>query len=82
MAVSERLRIPVVSTPWYPIPPSAYGGIELMAYFLRRELRRLGHKVTVIGSEGSAPEVEPLAPAAWSADLSSRATPRSPTSSS
>lgn len=69
MAASDRLRIAVISTPWYPLPPGGYGGIELMAYLLSRELRRLGHDVTVIGADGSAPEVEPLAPAAWSADL-------------
>jgi glycosyltransferase involved in cell wall biosynthesis len=69
MDVSERLRIAVVSTPWYPLPPGGYGGIELMAYLLSRELRRLSHDVIVIGPEGSAREVEPLAPAAWSADL-------------
>jgi glycosyltransferase involved in cell wall biosynthesis len=59
----------VVAPPWYPLPPRGYGGIELMVYLLGRELRRLGHEVTLFGAEGSAPGVEMLAPAGWSGDL-------------
>jgi glycosyltransferase involved in cell wall biosynthesis len=40
-----------------------------MVHLLGRELRNLGHEVTLFGAEGSAPEVEMLAPAAWSGDL-------------
>jgi glycosyltransferase involved in cell wall biosynthesis len=69
MPPSERLRIAVVAPPWYPLPPRGHGGIELMVYLLSRELRRLGHDVTTLGAEGSAAEVEALAPAAWTRDL-------------
>ena len=44
-----RLRIAMISTPWYPVPPTGYGGIEAMAAVLVDALVLAGHEVTVIG---------------------------------
>ncbi len=63
------LRIALIAPPWYPLPPNGYGGTELVVHLLHSELRRMGHRVTVFGAEGSDPDVEALAPASWSDDL-------------
>jgi glycosyltransferase involved in cell wall biosynthesis len=44
------LRVALVAPPWYPIPPSAYGGIEAVVYWLAEGLLARGHQVTVIGA--------------------------------
>jgi glycosyltransferase involved in cell wall biosynthesis len=41
------LRIGIIAPPWLPVPPSAYGGTELMIDALCRGLDRLGHDVTL-----------------------------------
>jgi glycosyltransferase involved in cell wall biosynthesis len=43
------LRIAMISTPWYPLPPPAYGGIEAMCAGLVDTLVERGHEITVIG---------------------------------
>jgi glycosyltransferase involved in cell wall biosynthesis len=60
-----------VGTPWFAVPPNGYGGIELMAYNLARELQERGHQVTVIGRQGSQGPFEnvALAPESWVEDL-------------
>ena len=68
-AALDALRIAIVAPPWYPIPPKGYGGTELVVHLLHRELRRLGHDVTVFGAEDSEPGVTMLADASWSHDL-------------
>lgn len=45
----EPLDIAMISTPWYELPPVAYGGIESMCAALVDGLVELGHNVTVIG---------------------------------
>lgn len=47
------MRIGIVAPPWYPIPPTGYGGIEWMIYWLTEGLVARGHEVTVIGAGGS-----------------------------
>jgi glycosyltransferase involved in cell wall biosynthesis len=69
---TDALRIAIVAPPWYPLPPKGYGGTELVAHLLQRELRQMGHQVTVFGAEGSDPEVTVLADAAWTHDLGGR----------
>lgn len=44
------LRIGVVAPAWFPIPPSGYGGIEWMVYWLVEGLAELGHDVTLIAA--------------------------------
>src|SRR5213079_1137262 len=53
----------------YPIPPKGYGGTELVVHLLHRELRRMGHDVSVFGAADSEPGVTMLADAEWSHDL-------------
>lgn len=64
----------MIVSPWYPVPPIGYGGIELMAYNLARELQLRGHQVTVIGQQGSKGPFETvaLAPESWSDQLGGR----------
>ena len=67
----ERRRIAIIVSPWYPVPPSGYGGIELMAYNLGRELTNRGHHVTILGGQGSRGPFESLAlaPESWTPQL-------------
>jgi len=67
----ETRRIALIVSPWYPVPPTGYGGIELMAYYLARELSQRSHSVTVIGRQGSQGPFETLAlaPESWSKQL-------------
>jgi len=51
--LSGRLRIGLVPPLWTPIPPKAYGGIELMVHLLTEELVRRGHDVTLFGTADS-----------------------------
>jgi len=64
-------RIAMIVSPWYPVPPAGYGGIELMAYNLARELQLRGHQVTVIGQQGSKGPFETVAvaPESWTDQL-------------
>jgi glycosyltransferase involved in cell wall biosynthesis len=67
-------RIAMIVSPWYPVPPVGYGGIELMAYNLARELQLRGHQVCVVGQQGSKGpfEVAAVAPESWSDQLGTR----------
>jgi glycosyltransferase involved in cell wall biosynthesis len=64
----------MIVSPWYPVPPTGYGGIELMAYHLASELQRRGHEVSVIGQQGSKGPFETIAiaPESWSSQLGTR----------
>lgn len=44
------LRIAVVAPPWFPIPPSGYGGIEAMVHALVEGLVDRGHDVVLVGA--------------------------------
>ncbi|MGH7765712.1 MAG: glycosyltransferase family 4 protein [Candidatus Dormibacteraceae bacterium] len=67
-------RIALIVSPWYPVPPAGYGGIELMAYNLACELQLRGHQVSVIGQQGSQGPFESIAiaPESWSGQLGGR----------
>ncbi len=47
------MRIAIVSTPFVPVPPPAYGGTELVVHALSRALGRAGHDVTVFATGDS-----------------------------
>ena len=47
-------KVLIVSTPWYPTPPPAYGGIESVCWNLSRGLADLGCDVTLFGAGQSA----------------------------
>jgi len=70
----DRRRIAMIVSPWFPVPPKGYGGIELMAYHLANELQRRGHEVSVIGQQGSKGKFETIAiaPESWSSQLGTR----------
>ena len=49
MSEKQSLAITMIATPWFALPPGAYGGIEAMCAELVDGLVELGHRVTVIG---------------------------------
>jgi len=65
-----EVRIALVSTPFVPLPPPAYGGTELVVDALVRALGRGGHEVTVFATGDSrAPRLHSVFPrAVWPPD--------------
>src|SRR3954452_22854471 len=51
--MSEKLRIAVLSPVWFPVPPTGYGGIELVVSLLADGLVDAGHEVTLFASGDS-----------------------------
>jgi glycosyltransferase involved in cell wall biosynthesis len=49
------VNIALIAPPWYPVPPSGYGGIELVVGLLAQEFERCGHRVTVFANGDSRP---------------------------
>ncbi len=47
------------------MPPDGYGGIELVVGLLCGALRKAGHRVTLLGAEGSHPDAIAVAPRSW-----------------
>jgi len=47
------VKIALVSTPILKTPPSSYGGLEVVVYWLGKELVKAGHEVTLIAAKGS-----------------------------
>src|SRR5262249_2797609 len=47
------VRIALISTPFFPVPPPKYGGTELIVYHLARDLAARGHHV-ILYSTGSS----------------------------
>jgi glycosyltransferase involved in cell wall biosynthesis len=57
------MRVAIVAPPWYPVPPTGYGGIEWVVSLLADGLTERGHQVTLFappGSETGARLVPPL----------------------
>jgi glycosyltransferase involved in cell wall biosynthesis len=46
----SQLRIAVIATPWFQLPPRGYGGIEWICFWLVEELVRRGHEVTLVAA--------------------------------
>jgi glycosyltransferase involved in cell wall biosynthesis len=65
----KKMNIALVSSPWYPVPPHGYGGIELVVGLLAAGLRRRGHMVHLFGAEGSDEGTIVCAPKEWREDL-------------
>lgn len=60
------MRIAEIAPPWFSIPPTGYGGIEMVVDRLVHGLHERGHEVTLFAPEGSvarATVVSPLEPA-------------------
>jgi glycosyltransferase involved in cell wall biosynthesis len=53
MTRTEPLRIAVLAPPWFPVPPSGYGGIEWVVSILADALAHAGHEVTLFASGDS-----------------------------
>ena len=43
----KPLRIAILSPPWFPVPPTGYGGIEWIVSLLADGLSDQGHEVTI-----------------------------------
>ncbi|GIH15824.1 glycosyltransferase family 4 protein [Rugosimonospora africana] len=61
------MRIGLISTPWTPLPPPAYGGLEAVVDHLARGFAAAGHEVLVAATEDSTCPV-PLVPGCPPAD--------------
>ena len=48
-----KLRIALISTPFFTIPPKGYSGLEMVLWDLAEGLDELGHIVTIFANEGS-----------------------------
>jgi glycosyltransferase involved in cell wall biosynthesis len=51
--MSDRLRIAILAPMWFPVPPTGYGGIELVVSLLADGLVDAGHEVTLFASGDS-----------------------------
>jgi glycosyltransferase involved in cell wall biosynthesis len=65
--VSDPLKIAVLAPPWFAVPPTGYGGIELVVSLLADGLAEAGHDVTLFASgdsltKGKLSAVFPTAP--------------------
>ena len=58
------MRIAVVAPVWFPVPPSGYGGIELVVALLADGLVDAGHDVTLFASGGSQTKAKLVSPMA------------------
>jgi glycosyltransferase involved in cell wall biosynthesis len=47
------MRVAVIAPPWYPVPPTGYGGIEWVVSLLADGLTERGHQVTLFAPPGS-----------------------------
>jgi glycosyltransferase involved in cell wall biosynthesis len=56
------MRIAVIAPPWFPVPPSGYGGIELVVGLLVDGLVDAGHDVTLFASGGSKTKAALVSP--------------------
>jgi glycosyltransferase involved in cell wall biosynthesis len=51
--VTDPLRIAILAPPWFPVPPTGYGGIEWVVSLLADGLVDAGHDVTLFASGDS-----------------------------
>src|SRR5215203_7526879 len=51
--MNDRLKIAILSPTWFPVPPTGYGGIELVVSLLADGLVDAGHDVTLFASGDS-----------------------------
>ncbi|GIU88858.1 MAG: glycosyl transferase [Acidimicrobiia bacterium] len=56
------MRIGIVAPVWFPVPPSGYGGIELVVSLLADGLVDAGHDVTLFASGGSSTKATLVTP--------------------
>ena len=51
--MTDRLRVAILAPTWFPVPPTGYGGIELVVSLLADGLVDAGHEVTLFASGDS-----------------------------
>ncbi|GAG97838.1 unnamed protein product, partial [marine sediment metagenome] len=51
--VEGKLKIAITAAPFITVPPSHYGGAEIIIYDLAESLAKMGHDVTVFAADGS-----------------------------
>jgi glycosyltransferase involved in cell wall biosynthesis len=56
------MRIAIVAPVWFPVPPTGYGGIELVVSLLADGLVEAGHDVTLFASGGSRSRAKVVSP--------------------
>jgi glycosyltransferase involved in cell wall biosynthesis len=49
----RKLRIALISTPFFTVPPAGYSGLEQIVWDLSEALDELGHEVTIFAPDGS-----------------------------
>lgn len=49
----KKLRIALISTPFFTVPTSGYSGLEQVVWDLAESLDELGHEVTIFAPDGS-----------------------------
>ncbi|MHB8642280.1 MAG: glycosyltransferase family 4 protein [Gaiellaceae bacterium] len=64
------MRVAVIAPPWFPVPPTGYGGIEWVVSLLADGLVEGGHDVTLFASGDSHTKakldaIHPVAPSEW-----------------
>src|SRR5947208_16899586 len=57
-----NMRIAEIAPPWFVVPPTGYGGIELVVALLTDGLVERGHDVTLFASGGSRTKATLVAP--------------------
>ena len=62
------MKIAVVAPVWFPVPPTGYGGIELVVSLLADGLADAGHDVTLFASGGSRTSAKLVSPMAEAPD--------------
>jgi glycosyltransferase involved in cell wall biosynthesis len=55
------MRIGLIAPPWVPVPPTTYGGTELVVDTLARGLQDLGHEVLLVATSDSTCPVPTIA---------------------
>jgi glycosyltransferase involved in cell wall biosynthesis len=56
------MRIALIAPPWYPVPPTGYGGIEWVVALLADGLADRGHEVTLFAPAGSTTRARLVSP--------------------
>jgi glycosyltransferase involved in cell wall biosynthesis len=56
------MRIAQIAPPWFTVPPTGYGGIELVVALLTEKLVDRGHDVVLFASSGSTTTAELVSP--------------------
>lgn len=56
------MRIALIAPVWYPVPPTGYGGTELVVALLAEQLVEAGHDVTLYASGGSQTKARLVSP--------------------